>query len=271
MALFELKGGRCGYGNHVVLDGVDLSVDSGEVVCILGSNGVGKSTLFKSMLGLIPLIKGSLTIHDESILNWSRKKIARYIGYVPQAMVPHFNYSVFDAVVMGRTAHLGSFSSPSERDEEISMDAICRLGIEGLIHKNLSEISGGEKQLVVLARALAQQPEILIMDEPTAALDFGNQQLVLEHIYNLSRDGLSIIMASHFPDHAFLYAHRSVLLKDGKIYSSGKSEEVITEKSLYDLYHVDAKIIESDLISPLTKIKIKTCIPVGAIYLGDES
>lgn len=261
--VFELENGCCGYSRTPVIDHINFKVTSGEVLCILGPNGVGKSTLFMSMLGLIPMLGGKLSINGEDISRWSRAEIAQSIGYIPQTSNPPFSYSVMDVVLMGRTAHLGMFESPKKEDEEIAVSAIERLGIYRLANKRYLELSGGEKQLVLIARALAQQPRILIMDEPTAALDFGNQQLILEQIRFLSEQGLAVIMSSHFPDHAFLYAHKVLMLKDGGIYASGAPLDVITEKSLRELYSVNTKIIKTGLISKCSGSEIRTCIPLS--------
>lgn len=262
---FAMEHGVCGYSHHKpVLKDIDFEVEEGEVLCILGANGAGKSTLFKSILGLIPLIDGKVTMDGKDISTWTRSKIARTVGYIPQATNPPFSYSVLDVVLMGRTAYLGTFQSPGGEDEQTAREAISQMGIYELTNKRFLELSGGEKQLVLIARALTQRPRILIMDEPTAALDFGNQQLVLKQVNILSGNGLGIIMASHFPDHAFLYAHRALLVKDGGIFHCGQPDKVITEENLNELYSVDAKIIDTGLESrSVAGGRIKVTVPLG--------
>ena len=263
--LFTVENGVCGYnGQSPVLKNIDFSVTSGEVLCILGPNGSGKSTLFKSILGLIKMYGGSVKVDGEDIRTWKRDRVARTIGYIPQANNPPFSFTVMDMVLMGRTAYTNSFSTPSKDDEKIANDAVEMLGIRKLANKHFLELSGGEKQLVLIARALSQEPDILIMDEPTAALDFGNQQLVLQQVSRLSKSGLGIIMASHFPDHAFLYSNKALLIKDGGIYACGAPGEVITEQSLKDLYGVDAKIINTGIPSVTTiGNEIKIVVPLS--------
>lgn len=261
--LFELIDGGCGYGKKRVLRDVHFAVDAGQVLCILGANGAGKTTLFKSILGLLPMQAGQLCIRGEDIDQWSRAEIAQSIGYVPQASNPPFSYSVMDVVLMGRTAYLRSYQSPKERDEHIAASVIDRLGITRLAHRRYLELSGGEKQLVLIARALTQQPQILVMDEPTTGLDFGNQQLVLEQVHLLAREGLAVVMSSHFPDHAFLYADTVLMLRNGTVYALGTPKEVITEESLYELYTVEAKIIATGLLSQRVGTEIQTCIPLN--------
>lgn len=263
--LFELKDAKCGYGSKVVLEGVSFSVEPGEVLCILGANGAGKSTLFKSLLRLIPLMGGSLFVDGEDTAGWSRPKTARAIGYIPQASNLPFGYSVFDTVVMGRASRVGRMANPGKDDERVAFESLERMGIESLAQRSMLELSSGQRQLVIIARALAQQPRVLIMDEPTAALDFGNQQLVLEQVKNLSDSGLAVVMASHFPDHAFLYAEKSLLVKDGGTYAYGPSNEVVTEVSLRDLYSVESRIVDTHLTSPHTGTLINTCVPLGTV------
>lgn len=262
-ALFELEDGNCGYFKKTILENIHFTINPGEVLCILGANGVGKSTLFKSILGLIPMQQGELKVRGENIKNWSRAKVAKAIGYVPQISNPPFSYTVMDVVLMGRTAYLKPYQSPGEEDEEIACSSIERMGINHLVSRRYLELSGGEKQLVLIARALTQVPQILIMDEPTTGLDFGNQQLVLEQIHLLAKQGLAVIMSSHFPDHAFLYADKALMLKDGRVYDLGVPREVITEDSLYELYKVNTKIINTGLLSQRIGTEIQTCIPIN--------
>ncbi|MEC0182845.1 ABC transporter ATP-binding protein [Paenibacillus peoriae] len=261
---FSINNAVCGYSHkRPVLRQINFSVETGEVICILGANGAGKSTLFKSILGLIPLLDGSVTVDGANIAQWSRAEVARTIGYIPQANNPPFSYSVLDVILMGRTAHLGVFQSPTMDDEALADEMMAQLGIEELAGRRFLELSGGQKQLVMIARALIQQPRVLIMDEPTAALDFGNQQLVLQQVSRLSAMGLTIIMASHFPDHAFLYSHKVLLIKDGGIYASGPPDEVITEDSLRLLYKVDSKIVHTGITSRTTLgTDIKIVVPL---------
>ncbi len=258
--MLKLERVACGYRGKPVLEEVSFAVQSGEVLCLLGPNGSGKSTLFKSILGLLPLQKGAISIDKEDISMWSQRRLARTISYIPQAHIPPFPFKVLDVVLMGRTAHLNSFASPSEKDVIIARRAIATLNISHLEDKSYTEISGGERQLVLIARALTQEPRILIMDEPTNNLDFGNQVLVLSHIQRLARMGLAIIMSSHFPEHAFHYATQVVLLKNGRVYSTGLPEKTVTEKSLYDLYGVQVTITHT---TAHNGDRVKVCVPAA--------
>lgn len=262
-ALFELQDGACGYGTRQVLGDVNFALEAGQVLCILGANGAGKTTLFKSILGLLPMQHGQLRINGDDIGSWPRARVARSIGYVPQISNPPFSYSVMDVVLMGRTAHLKSYQSPKAHDEHIAIAVIERLGITKLMARRYLDLSGGERQLVLIARALTQQPDILVMDEPTTGLDFGNQQLVLEQVHMLAHQGLAVVMASHFPDHAFLYADMVLMLKHGTVHAMGSPRDVITEASLDELYSVRARIIETGLKSTRVGTDILACIPLN--------
>ncbi len=262
---FSLINAKCGYGTRTVLQDVSLTVKSGEVLCILGPNGTGKTTLFKSILGLLGMQDGKVELDGKDMATLSRAEFAKRIGYIPQAHNPPFPFKVIDVVLMGRTAHLGPFASPGKADQKIAEEIIETLNIGHLRHKVYTEISGGEKQLVLIARALTQKPSMLVMDEPTAALDFGNQLLVLSHIKKLADSGLIVVMASHFPDHAFLYASKVILLKAGGVYAVGTPAEVITEKNLKSLYGVDVKIVSTGLHKlpmGMEEREIKVCVPV---------
>ena len=173
---------------------LDISVRAGEVVCLLGPNGSGKTTLFKTLLGLLARLAGSVSIAGRPIESWPRQQLARHMAYVPQAHSAVFPYHVLDMVLMGRTAHLGMFSAPSEADREQALAALQLLGIEHLANREYTRISGGQRQLALIARALAQDAPAIVMDEPTASLDFGNQALVLTEVKRLAQRGLGIVL-----------------------------------------------------------------------------
>ena len=259
--IFELCDVHTRYGKKKTLDGVSLVLESREVVCLLGPNGAGKSTLFKAALGFMPIVRGKILCDGEDIAGWPRAKIARTIGYIPQSHVPTFQYRALDMVLMGRTAYLGRCATPSAKDRTLSEEAMDRMGVLHLRKTLFTELSGGERQLLLIARALAQNPKFLIMDEPTNNLDFGNQVLVLRHVQALAEDGLGIIMATHYPDHAFRYADKTILIKQGKIVCSGRPEKTATEQRLNDLYDVDLNIAEAR--APNGGNPTKVCIPAA--------
>ncbi|QLA15782.1 ABC transporter ATP-binding protein [Desulfolutivibrio sulfoxidireducens] len=259
--ILELSDVHAGYGKTQILHGVSFTMESTEVLCLLGPNGAGKSTLFKGILGFLPLTRGMTLCDGEDISIWTRSRMARTIGYIPQSHVLAFQFKTLSIVLMGRTAHLGRYATPSKKDEHLAEKALETLNISHLKNALYSEISGGERQLVLIARALAQNPNFLIMDEPTNNLDYGNQVLVLRHIQALARNGLGILMASHHPDHAFQYASKVLLIKDGRLCGAGSPDETATEKKLNALYDVRLNIAEARLNSGQGSVKV--CIPAS--------
>jgi len=255
----EINHAVCGYGLTTILSDISFHVDTGEVLCLLGPNGVGKTTLFKSILGFQKLLGGNITLDGENIRNWSKNRLAKAIGYVPQAHTPPFPFSVLDVVLMGRTAHLGMFASPTQKDITIAEEALETLNVSYLKDKIYTEISGGERQMVLIARALSQQPKILVMDEPTSNLDFGNQIRVLEQIKRLSKQGLAVIMTSHFPDHAFLCSTKVVIIRKNGGYIHGPAQEVMTEENLKSAYGVEVKIAS---VESSSGERMNTCVPL---------
>lgn len=254
----DIQKATCGYGDTAVVKGISFSVSSGEICCLLGPNGVGKTTLFKSILGFLKLIDGDILLEGQSIRTIPKRQLARMIGYVPQAHSPPFPYTVLEVVTMGRTAHIGLFSAPSHKDRKIAEDSLEMLGISYLRDKIYTEISGGERQMTLIARALTQEPAFLIMDEPTANLDFGNQVRVLRQVNRLALSGLGIVMTTHFPDHIFQCDSKVALLLRNGSFSFGPADAVVTEESLYRAYGIGVKIAEI----PIGAKKIKTCIPL---------
>lgn len=241
-----------------VFNDVSFALDQGECMFLLGPNGIGKTTLFKVLLGILKVEGGRIRLDDQDISSWSRKKVAQYIGYVPQHHNPPFSYTVLEVVLMGRTPHLKRFDMPSAKDEKIAMEAIESLGLGHLAHKCYTNISGGERQLVLIARALTQQPKILIMDEPTSNLDYGNQFKVLNHLKTLRDMGISLIISTHMPDHAIRYGTQAALMKHGDIYSIGDPSEVINKKNIRELYNIDSELVN---VQVSNENQFKVCIP----------
>jgi iron complex transport system ATP-binding protein len=235
-----------GFPGRTIGSGVSFSLAQGEVMCVLGPNGGGKTTLFRTVLGLLPSHGGEITIGGKSLGAMRRGEIARLAGYVPQGHSAYFAFTLREFVLMGRTARIGAFSSPSRADAQIAERTLESLGIAQLAGKAVTEISGGERQLALVARALAQEPKLLVMDEPTASLDFGNQVRVLERIAALAGTGISILFSSHDPDHAFLGAKQALLLGEGRALAIGAPEEVVRSETLERLYGVSIRILETE-------------------------
>ena len=231
-----------GYRRQRVGSNLGLRVGPGEVLCLLGPNGCGKTTLFKTLLGLLPRHGGRIALDGEELRHLARAEIARRIAYVPQAHAAVFPYSVHDMVLMGRTAHRGLFSGPGHNDHAQAQEALALLGIGHLSGRDYSRISGGQRQLVLIARALAQQAPLIVMDEPTASLDFGNQMLLLALVRRLAARGLGVILSTHNPDHAFACGTDVLVLADGQTQAQGCPDATLTGALLSRVYGVPIEV-----------------------------
>ena len=244
--ILEAKALAFGFPARTVGRDVGFALAAGEVLCVLGPNGSGKTTLFRTLLGLLPAHGGEVLLQEKALGAHSRQEVARLAGYVPQSHAAYFAFTVLEFVLMGRTAHLGIFSAPGKRDRELGQRVLESLGIEHLAGKRVTEISSGERQLALVARALAQEPRLLVLDEPTASLDFGNQVRVLQSISALAARGIAILFSSHNPDHAFLAAQRALLLAGGQVLEAGAPELVIRPDSLERLYGISVQVLALD-------------------------
>ena len=261
--LLQVENLRCGYGKkHTVeiVHGVSFSVDEGEFVCIIGANGCGKTTTLKALMGLLPALGGEVSIRGADISKMPERELAQHFAYIPQAHTPPFPFSVADVVLMGRTPYINRLSRTTARDRQIAYSALELLGITHLAKTEYTQLSGGQQQLVLIARALTQQSDILVMDEPTAALDFGNQQLVLSRMHMLSRLGKAVIMVTHDPDHALFCADRVVVMDSGNVLTEGTAEECITTEMLEKIYGTDARVLDVE-VEP-GRIE-RVCIPLN--------
>lgn len=256
--MLRVKDLRAGYDATEIVHDVSFEVGDGEFACIIGANGCGKTTLLKNLLGLIKPFGGSVEMNGKDVLSMDEKEMARHFAYIPQAHTPPFPFAVRDVVLMGRTPHMGRLAVVSPKDRRIAYGALVQLGIEHLADETYTDLSGGQRQLVLIARALTQQPELLIMDEPTASLDFGNQQLVLSRMKTLAKSGMSVIMVTHDPDHALFCADRVIVMKEGSILLDGSSEETITTETLQEIYQTNVQV----LVVPLADGRVKrVCVP----------
>ncbi|MCQ2547205.1 MAG: ABC transporter ATP-binding protein [Clostridia bacterium] len=243
--IYEVKDLTFSYpaGDRKVLDGASLSLDRGEVLCILGPNGAGKTTLLNCMAGLLKPDSGSISLCGQPLAEMKEKEIAKLVGYVPQLHTPSFDYRVIDFVLMGRAPRTGTFGRPTAEDEELCMSVLESMGLEHLAEKSYLNISGGERQQLLIARAIVQEPEVVLFDEPTAHLDFGNQHRVLKRVRKMAEDGFSVIITTHNPDHALLLGDKAAIVsRDGSI-TQGRCEEIVTEENLEKVYGIDLKLM----------------------------
>lgn len=240
--LLEARDISFSYDDHPVLNKVSVGLPRGGLVSLLGPNGCGKTTLLKVLLGIYPFRGGEVRLDNRPLHNLSRKALAREMAYVPQLHRAAFAYQVLDVVLMGRLPHKSFLAPFSRRDRELALAALERLGIAHLRERTYTCISGGERQLVLIARALCQGAHTFILDEPVTGLDYGNQIRLLEQLSRLASAGYTFVKSTHFPDHALWISSHVVLLKDGRVIAEGKPEQVINKDTLFHLYGTEVDV-----------------------------
>lgn len=247
------------YGKRQVLHDISIEVPDATLVNVLGPNGVGKSTLFRCILGLNSNYSGTILVNGKDLKSTGIRERAREISYIPQSHAPVYNYEVLDIVIMSTGADLGMLRSPGPRQRRQAYNALERVGIAHLAQRTYTQISGGEQQLVLIARALAQNARTIIMDEPTSALDYGNTIRVLSCVRQLAKEGLSIVQSTHQPDQAFLYADKTLVLHQGHVHAFGDPKDVITNELVSTIYGVNVEV------NSLYGDKVRVCVPVQEI------
>ena len=251
----EVKNLNFSYGSRQILFDISFKVQKGEFLSILGPNGVGKSTLFRCVLGLLTDYQGQVLIDGKDSRTFSIREAARHIAYIPQSTAPVFNYSAFDIVLMGRTSAMRAFQAPKKEDLDRCHWALDKIGISHLETRCFHRLSGGEQQLVMLARALVQDAPILMLDEPTANLDFGNQIRVLTQVRDLAKEGYTIIQTTHHPEQSYMFSDKILAIQNGRILTEGIPSQVLTAENMQKLYGIDVEVLS------FYEDRTRVCIP----------
>ena len=234
------------YGAFRVLSEVSFCAENGQLTAVLGPNGVGKTTLFRCILGSLGKYEGRIEVDGKNVSAMSARERAHRIAYIPQVHAPSFGYSVMDMVLMGTAHCVGTLSQPKKEQIEAACEAMERLQIGQLSGRIFTQLSGGEQQLALIARALAQKAKTLVMDEPTASLDYGNQIHVLETVKGLAEDGYCVLLSTHNPQHAFWYADSALALFQGKVAAFGNPEDVLTAERIGELFRMKVRLIRAE-------------------------
>ncbi|WP_317855267.1 ABC transporter ATP-binding protein [Chakrabartyella piscis] len=253
--MLEIKNLTFGYDGNVVLDEISYTANKGDFVSVLGLNGAGKSTLLKCILGCNQKYTGQILIDGRDIRGLSCEKMAEYIAYIPQNHVPSFSYTVFEMVLMGTNRMVAKFASPTKKQYQIAEKALETIGITHLSNRDYQKLSGGERQLCLLARAIAQQSPILLLDEPCTGLDFGNQMKVLEKLKELAEMGLIVMQTTHNPEHSYLFSNKIIAISKGKPLFVGSPKEIITTEHMKRLYGIPLRVYS------LEEDRFRTCVP----------
>jgi iron complex transport system ATP-binding protein len=267
--MIKVSNATFSYGKENVFEDISLEIRRGQIFCLFGPNGCGKTTLLHCMLGMLGLASGNITLAGSDVSRLKPQEIARLAAYIPQMHEKPFPYKVIDMVLMGRAAYTGMFSVPTAKDRKIAEEVLERLGIAHFRDRPYTQLSGGETQLVLVARALAQQTPMLLMDEPTAHLDFRNELYFLETIARLVQDtGLTIVMATHFPNHAFYFEGTSIesglaLMNDRKIAVQGPPAAVLTEENMARTFNIKSKVISYESQGK----KVRQIVPLETIQV----
>jgi iron complex transport system ATP-binding protein len=260
--IFEVENGCFGYKKNEILRNISFSVADGEVMSVLGANGVGKTTLLKCMMGLLKWQRGTSRIDGTEISQIKNKEFWQKIAYVPQAKGAAFGYTALDMVTLGRSAHMGTFAQPKAEDKAAAMQAMEDIGITYLRDKLCTEMSGGELQMVLIARALTISPSMLVLDEPESNLDFKNQLIILETIQKLSHmRGISAVVNTHYPEHALKISDKALILNRDGSNMFGDASQIINEENMRKSFSVQVYIDRFDFRGN----KYKSVVPIHLV------
>ena len=253
-----------------VFNDINFEVGEGEILAILGPNGAGKTTMLRCITGMLKWRSGKSILDGQDVASMKPKQIWSKMAYVPQAKSVSSAYSAIEMVLLGRSSHLNVFEAPKQADVQKAMEVLDFLGIAHLAEKKCSEVSGGELQMILIAKALASDPQVLILDEPESNLDFKNQLVVLDAISSLAAKGMTCIFNTHYPDHALQRAHKSLILSKGGSYVFGDTPAVVTEENIRSAFGVDAVIGEIETPGNTLKNVIPLSIMPSGTDAGDS-
>lgn len=257
--LLEVDQVRGGYGGGDVVKGVSCRADAGDILCLVGPNGCGKTTLFRLLLGILPISGGTVRLDGRDIRSFSPRELASRIAYIPQYHTPVFSYTVLDVVTMGRAARFSAFESPKDADREAAFAALEKLNAAHLANQTYTSLSGGQRQLILIARAICQSARIFVLDEPAANLDYANHQLLMEVVSDLARKGYCVVMSTHSPEHPASVGSKVLLMQDGRAAAFGPPEAVITPEHLREVYGIEIDVMT---VRDRYGCKRTLCLPV---------
>lgn len=241
--LLEIQDARGGYGHGDIVKGVSCFADSGDILCLLGPNGCGKTTLFRLLLGTIPLTGGLIRINGQDIRKLSAKELAGLVAYIPQYHRPIFSYTVLDVVIMGRASHFSAFDTPKSVDREAAFEALKKVNAVDLANQKYTSLSGGQRQLILIARAICQAAKVFVMDEPAANLDYANQQLLMDVTVDLARKGYCVVLSTHSPEHPASVGSKVLLMREGRVEGFGTPAQVLTSENLESVYGIEMDVV----------------------------
>ncbi len=266
--ILRVEHGSFAYRNGPqILKDINFEVKPGEILAVLGPNGAGKTTLLRCMMDMLRWSSGKSLLDGEDIHSMPARRLWSRMAYVPQAKSAASSYTAFQTVLLGRSSRIGTFSAPSDRDMEITERVMKQLGIMDLADKQCYAVSGGELQMVLIARAMASEPEVLVLDEPESNLDFKNQLVVLDTISSLASDGVACVFNTHYPAHALQRAGKSLILAKGGDCTFGSTPEVVTEDNIRKAFGVNAVIGEIETRENI----LKNVMPLSIAQSGEDS
>lgn len=258
--LLETQNLSGGYGGRDICKDISCQLEAGEILSVLGPNGCGKTTFFRLVLGFLAPTAGRVLLDGAPADALSKRQSAQLIAYIPQQHAPVFSYTVREVVLMGRASHFSAFSSPKKPDQDAAENALEQLGITHLAECSYTNLSGGQRQMVLIARALSQNAKILVMDEPGASLDYANHQRLIQVIRTLADTGYAILMSTHSPEHPFTVADKVMLMDKGQVRAFGPPAKALTAGLLTQVYQTEMDILE---VTDRYNTKHTLCLPVG--------